>query len=238
MIRKALLIGALGKDLPGVTKDIANFKDFLLSDAGGAWASREIETLIDPSRILVNSKLSTLSLSDYSFVFFAGHGRHHVERNMTQLQLQTNVHIEVSDLIRAGASKHSVVVDACRVLHSQMAMDSLTERMTKAASQFSISNSRELFDSHLKKCSPGVVELYACDLTETAGEDSALGGLYTSSLIGAGKDWFARSPSGQVLSIKQAHEFGSIKVKRVSNNRQNPVAAYPRSLLHFPFAVK
>ena len=130
MIRKALLIGAPGDDLPGVTKDIANLKDFLLSDAGGAWESREIETLIDPSRILVDSKLSALSLSDYSFVFFAGHGRHHVERNMTQLQ------------------------------------------------------------------------------------------------------------NGQVLSIKQAHELGSIKVKRVSNNRQNPVAVYPRSLLHFPFAVK
>ena len=51
MIRKALLIGAPGKDLPGVTKDIANFKDFLLSGAGGAWESKEIDTLMDPSRI-------------------------------------------------------------------------------------------------------------------------------------------------------------------------------------------
>lgn len=238
MIRKALLIGAPGDDLPGVTKDIANLKDFLLSDAGGAWTNGEVDTVINPTRILVDLKLSTLCLADYSFVFFAGHGRHHIERNMTQLQLQTNVHIEVSDIIRAGASKHSVVVDACRVLHSQMAMDSLTEHMTKAASQVSISNSRQLFDSHLKKCDPGVVELYACDLKETAGEDSTQGGLYTSSLIGASKDWCARSQNGQVLSIKQAHELGSIKVKRVSNNRQNPAAVYPRSLLHFPFAVK
>ena len=238
MIRKALLIGAPGKDLPGVTKDIANFKDFLLSDAGGAWESKEIDTLMDPSRISVNSKLSALSDSDYSFVYFAGHGRHEVERNATQLQLQPNIHIEVSEFVRAGASKHSVVVDACRVLYRELVRDGLLALMTRADSQFSIKNSRQLFDSRLRNCDPGVVELYSCNLAETAGEDSDQGGFYTSALIGAGKDWSAGSPNGQVLSIKEAHELAGTKVKRRSNNRQNPVAVYPRSLLHFPFAVR
>ncbi|MGO3741886.1 caspase family protein [Kerstersia sp.] len=244
MKRKALLIGAPGNNgdkddkLPGVNADLENLRGFLMSPVGGGWYQSEIDVLVDPTRADVDSKLSELKAHDYSFVFFGGHGRHAVERNRTQLSLRPGVYIEMADLVRAGARKHTVIADACRVFHYEMLRKAADlQAYSEALESIHTDDSRAVFDQHLNGCSPGVVELYACDRNEGANEDDAEGGLYTSSLIGSGRQWGKSGNKIRVMSIVSAHDAAKVRVKNRSSGRQNPSAMYPRTTPHFPFAI-
>lgn len=237
MSRAALLIGAPGTDLPGVTLDIKNLSSFLKLPVGGAWAASEINVLTNPSRAEFDISLSALKRADYSFAFFAGHGRYSVQRHTTELQLQPGVHLDIATL-RAGAPKHTVIADTCRVLHS-VVLKKAMEAFTADARYFSESNARQIFDRHLAQCPTGLVELNSCSINETAGEDSSDGGLYTSSLLMIARNWAQRTKgSGQhVYSIKEAHDEATKLVIHRSAGRQNPKSMYPRSSPYFPFAV-
>lgn len=237
MRRAALLIGAPGTDLPGVNTDIENMSAFLKRSIGGAWRSSEIKVLKNPSRAEVDSSVAALKTVDYSFVFFAGHGRYSVQRNTTELQLQPNIHLEINAL-KIGALKHTVVADTCRVLHGAVLKKAM-EAVALDSSNFSESNARQIFDAHLALCPIGLVELYSCNLNETAGESASDGGRYTSSLIAAAGDWKRQvtRTAQHVYSIKNAHDDAAKKVVLLSGGRQNPQSNYPRSSPYFPFAV-
>ena len=244
MQRKALLIGAPGDNglpenkLPGVKADLNNLRNFLTSQAGGGWYQSEIDVLVDPARADVDAKLCMLKYYDYSFVFFGGHGRHAFERNKTQLCLRPDVYIEMTDLVRAGAKKHTVIADACRVFHYEITLESMKEAFATRRHDGVINNdSRVIFDQQINRCAPGVVEIYACDLNETANEEAGEGGLYTSSLVRSGVEWGKGSKEPRIMSIVSAHELAQSRVRGRSSQRQNPTVSYPRSSPHFPFAI-
>lgn len=240
MRRAALLIGSPGNDLPGVKVDIENLSSFLKQPIGGAWFGNEITTLLNPSHLEVITALQSLKRADYSFVFFGGHGRHSVQKDMTELQLQPNVHIDAS-VLRVGAAKHTMIIDACRVLYAptlrKSAMDAAFESMSM---NFSESTARQVFDEHVSRCPGGLMELYSCDRNETAGETASDGGRYTSALTGVASAWKKRRDSAgrAVLSIKDAHDQAAEAVLALSGGRQHPKASYPRSQPYFPFAVR
>lgn len=234
MKRSALLICA-GDDLPGAKQDTENLRAFLLSGRGGLWSPSEISILASPTPTQISVHLASARSADYSFVTFSGHGRYNVNRRVTELELRQGVQIDADDL-KIGSARHTVIFDTCRVLHRTLLNET---RVLKAAAsaQFSETNSRQLFDRHLQGCMPGIVEIYSCDISETAGEESS-GGWYTTALIGAAEQWGANARMSSVLSITEAHDRAAEAVQRKSGSRQNPKSGYPRSQPHFPFAVK
>lgn len=237
MRRKALIISAPGSDLPGVKQDAENLHGYLLSARGGAWRRDEITVLSDPSKVLVEVHLAMLSLScDYSFVAFGGHGRYNVSKRTTEIQLSSSEIMDVASL-RQGAARHTLMLDTCRVLYQTQLNERMMAKATADSYQFAESNARQIFDDHLSKSFPGIVEIYSCDISETAGEEAS-GGYYTTSLVEAAKLWASHASNGAALSIKDAHDIASVAVKRKTGNRQNPRAGYPRSQPYFPFAVK
>ena len=236
MKRQAVIICASEKELPGAKADAVNLQTFLLSARGGLWASQEVTVLNEPSQAQVDAHVELASKADYSFIFFAGHGRYNVFKNTTELQIANSAYIDVGRL-RTGASRHTLIVDTCRVLYKTILNETLLAKASMESIQFSENNSRNIFDSHLRSCPPGIIEIYSCDISETAGEEAS-GGYYSSALLGAAEQWGLNAPKSRILTIKEAHDSAALAVRRKSGNRQNPRAGYPRSQPYFPFAVK
>ncbi len=236
MKRQAVIICATGNELPGAKADAANMQEFLLSARGGSWAPHEVTILNDPSSSLVDAYINIASRSDYSFVAFGGHGRYNVSQKTTELQIAQNVYIDVNRL-RAGAKRHTLILDTCRVLYKTTLNERLLAKATMDSINFAENNSRQIFDNHLQNCPPGIVEIYSCNISETAGEEAS-GGYYTSALLGTAEQWGINAPRSRVLTIKEAHDSATLLVQRKTGNRQNPRVGYPRSQPYFPFAVK
>lgn len=236
MKRQAVIICASGHELPGAKADAANMQTFLLSARGGSWAPHEVTILNDPSSSLVDAYMKIASFADYSFVSFGGHGRYNVSQKTTELQITKNVYVGVERL-RVGAQRHTLILDTCRVLYKTVLNERLLAKAALESIQFAENNSRQIFDSHLQTCPPGIVEIYSCDISETAGEETS-GGYYTSALLGTAEQWGFNASRSRVLTIKEVHDSAAIAVQRKTGNRQNPRVGYPRSQPYFPFAVK
>ena len=245
--RKALIIGSPDEKIPGVNVDIKELKDYLKSAIGGFWYENEITTLISPSANSIRSQLNLLKLNDYSLVFFGGHGFHSIDRNRTILHI--NAHETFDSLeLRAGAQKHSLILDCCRKAERERLIAKATmEGYTfdsASRQQLDPAQCRQYFDKAISECDSGLVVMNACSIHETAGESETEGGYYTSSLIDAGNEWARNKLSSIDLaksyatsSTQDCHEAAATRVKLLSGGRQTPSFESPRADKKFPFAV-
>jgi Caspase domain len=150
MNRKALLIGNPGtvghEDyLPGVVRDLENYKAFLESPLGGAWRPDEIKTLKAPTKDETTNQISSLKGADYSFIVFSGHGRHSKSLDTTIVKLRSGVELS-SAALREGAAKHTLILDCCRVITKEIIADSLTAMAKRAGPALHIDACRQYFD--------------------------------------------------------------------------------------------
>lgn len=245
--RKALIIGAPDEKIPGVNQDVSNLKAYLRSPVGGLWFDNEIVTLISPKAIAIRAHLEQLAPTDYSLVFFAGHGYHSVERKRTILKINREEEFDSLEL-RKGAPRHTVILDCCRKPESEWRMKKAILESAAFDSakgqQLNHTHCRLLFTSSIAACDPGIVVMNACQVGETAGENEAEGGYYTSSLIASGNDW-ARgrlktidlSKNYAIYSTQECHNDAAVLVRELTGGRQNPVFESPRSEKKFPFAI-
>ncbi|UJA04225.1 hypothetical protein F9230_07620 [Acinetobacter johnsonii] len=245
--RKALIIGSPDKYIPGVNVDIKNINSFLLSAIGGAWKESELINLTNPTIEEVRNKISLLKQFDYSFVFFAGHGYYSMGKDSTILNLNATQELDSIEL-REGASKHTLILDCCRILKDDRILKeaALGSLIFDSANQQkpTASECRTYFNKKIEECNPGLVVMNSCNLNESAEESASRGGYYTSSLIKSSQDWANQkllsidlSKKYEIYSTQQCHNEASIRVKKLSGNRQNPVFEGPRSENKFPFAV-
>lgn len=245
--RKALIIGAPDEKIPGVNLDIANLRAYLRSPVGGLWFDNEMVTLISPAAIGIRAQLATLAEKDYSLVFFAGHGYHSVERKRTILKISRGEEFDSLEL-RKGAPRHTVILDCCRKPESEWRMKkALLESAafdSAKGQQLNPTHCRLLFASAIAACDPGLVVMNACAVGETAGENEAEGGYYTSSLIASGNEWARErlktidlSQHYATHSTQECHNEAAVLVRGLTGGRQNPVFESPRTEKKFPFAI-
>src|SRR6266566_997687 len=112
MTRKALIVAGSALDLPGVEKDVMNYKQFFMSPLGGAWMASEVSVLKNPTKEQVEMYIRALQTADYSITIFAGHGSHPKRNGSTVVELRPGVQLEADDL-KIGATKHTLVLDCC-----------------------------------------------------------------------------------------------------------------------------
>jgi len=241
MMRKALLIGTPGIDLPGVAKDLSNYQQFMLSPLGGLWSPSEIVTLQNPSKNEVSEQLATLRSADYSMVIFAGHGSHPKQNGSTFIALQPGVEMNV-DTLKVGAPKHTMILDCCRKLERAVLTEDVIAKADSQVLELNPLDCRKYYDQTITQCENGLVILFACEIDETAGESSTTGGHYSSALLNVVKNWRATinidtSKNYRTLSITKAHNLAVPIVQQKTGNRQNPTSEYPRSTPHFPFGI-
>lgn len=245
--RKALIIGAPDEKIPGVNVDIKNLKKYLNSPIGGFWYDNEIKTLTSPSASEIRREIELLKVNDYSLIFFAGHGYHSIERNRTILHINSRETLDSLEL-RAGAQKHSLILDCCRKPESERRL--LKSTMEAMALNFAEgqrlnpSECRKYFDKAISDCDGGIVVMNSCSINETAGENESEGGYYTSSLIDSANEW-ARKKLGEIdltknyatSSTQECHNAAAAQVKILSGGRQTPNFESPRAEKKFPIAV-
>lgn len=245
--RKALIIGAPDEKIPGVNIDIENLRKYFKSPIGGAWDDNEINTLISPSKIEINKQIELLRSSDYSLIFFAGHGYHSVERNRTILHINKSDTLDSLEL-RQGAQKHTLILDCCREpVIEQRVQKAMLESLSANFAQgqkLDATQCRLYFNNAISECNNGIVVMNSCSIGETAGENESIGGYYTSSLIDSANEWAQNqlrtidlTKQYSIFSTQDCHSKAAVLVKQLSGNRQNPAFESPRSEKKFPFSV-
>ncbi|MDK6079243.1 caspase family protein [Massilia varians] len=237
MIRSALIIGSPDDQIQGVYDDMRNYRQFFESASGGCWYPSEITTLECPSSSQVKEHLAGMKRADYSIVIFAGHGYYSLARRCTMLELRKNDEIE-DYALKVGAPKHTLVIDACRVVVQDKILKAAMESFAARSATPDLTASRLLFENAVRASAPGLATMYSCSLNETAGDIAGTGGRYSSSLLGASKEWAESSMRGGVLSVSDAHDRAVRPTVLHSGGRQNPVGEFPRSIPRFPFGVK
>lgn len=245
--RKALLIACPGPPdddyLSGVKVDIRNWRDFLKSPLGGAWAAGEISLLENPSAAAVKVAALSLAAVDYSMVVYTGHGHLDAASDRTYTAIGLDPGLPVSTLTK-GADRHTVVVDSCRRPTARLpTMDALAKLVEKAEAQLSPEQCRRCFDQDVLACEPAHVTLYACSPGEFAHENERTGGYYTHHLLKATRDWFNEnrgadtSDSYYSLSVVAAHRRASLALRRDRGDDQTPDSDKPKVRKFFPLAI-
>lgn len=247
LTRKALIIsnpGEIGSETycEGANKDPLIYKSFLLSGLGGGWLPGEITALKRPSRQEALNAISALKGADYSLVAFCGHGYYSASRNSTILELKAAVELDSVDL-RQGATKRTIILDCCRKVYPEIALEAAMEKaIAKADHVVDPSEARRYFDKKLTACAKGLVVLFGCSMGEKAADDSERGGVYSSSLIRGAEEWARTNKTNtslnyDVLSVVGAHIRATTLVKSLTGKTQNPTIQKPMSDPYFPFAV-
>lgn len=246
MKRKAFLIESAQlqgqDDLPGARIDISNWKNYLLSDEGGAWEPEEIQTFSKPSRTALLARLAQESLTDYVFIAFSGHGFHikgkDLDESMICLNDTENVPVNA---MNPGNPRCSFVIDTCRELLLEEAITTAfaANEMIRSAEYRDRAAYRGIFDAAVQMAERGIIRLFACDVDEAAGESPRSGGFYTTSLIRCCIDWHHGAPTGasRYYSTSSAHSCAAMRTTQ-RQPQQHPQYNGGRRNNHFPLAVK
>lgn len=244
MKRIAIIIGNDGgirNYLPGVSKDIVNFTEYLKSDFGGAWEDKEI---------IIGKDWTTQSLkreitfqkgigADYFLIIFSGHG-YAIRNRDTYFELASDDDLALNTLKRWLQFKKSLIIaDSCRkyveILEKAYARESL-RFYSKANSPFR-QRYREMYDLELQR-----LEMFhntiilSTDLDECA-YDTDEGGLYIKNLIETARS-VERYGNAGIYSIREMHDTVAEKVAILKGYKQNPQICSTSRTMTPPFGVK
>ncbi len=237
--------------LPGAKRDAEQWRNFLMSNIGGAWNENEIIVLNKPSSDLVTDFL-TRHISDYCFVAYSGHGCE-IKRYSWQTEGIPTVCLNDTETtlplsrLKPHGSCGTLIADSCRGY----------ELMTKTAANFSKrSDSRGLvvedatksaylaclhyqgWKQALQQCcntQNGILTMYSCASGQAAGEDPNAGGIYTSFLIQSARIWYDAAKSNKYYTTWNAHDDAD-KLMKIYAPQQTP--EYQSLPVKFPFAIK
>ena len=248
MKRRAVIISNPGEDgdalyCPGVLKDVENMRRFLTSPVGGLW--NDSEEIIHHPRPTVNGLRKAIAwwhLFDYVLVLFTGHGHFCPDRRSTILALRKGEEIDVAEL-RLKAGRQTLIIDCCREQHRGLiALSAANEKFARTVPEIHPARCRKYYDHSLEQCPEELVEMYACNVDEKAGDNSSVGGVYTHNLLDASNDWVRNSSVDttlqyDTLSVVQAHDLAIPRVTQERGLRQEPNIVKPRSGPYFPFCI-
>lgn len=211
MNRHALLIGNL--DAVGAQNDINNWKKFLRSGVGGAWNQNEIEVLINPSKVLLESRLFLIKATAYDFVFvvYAGHGGW---QRSTILEINPQYETISETQLKGLAPREILTLDCCR--GTSTTADVLNEAQLRMFSETTRSTIRARYDTRMMAASPQQVTLYACSIGESAYCTND-GGYYTRNLIRQS----AAVPANGYRTINLAHSAAAPATTREVATKEN-----------------
>lgn len=241
MKRKAFLIASPHEEgtsnfLPGVTPDIKNMKKHLLSNAGGAWRTDEIEILKNPSRDDVLSKIQ----GEYDFIIiqYSGHGFEYTSTG-TQLDINPKQKIGLEEIHRnISAPRRYYFIDCCRgiVPEDKQILRCSMENFSNV--QDSAIDYRKRYEDIILSCEEGLSVIYSCDMKQSADEDpQGLGGIFTLSYINASKK-HSFVDLKKYYSIKTIFtEANTLMKTNYPLSMQNPVMKPERRERYFPFII-
>jgi hypothetical protein len=229
--RKAVLIGSPGAGsnfLHGVAEDLANMKDFLMSDKGGMWYSDEIAVLPNPSFEKVFQEVHSIK-TDYNFIYFSGHG-YTSEYYKRMLALRDN---DIEDLFFINDSpRQLIVVDACRnfIPTGISGIPDLGEQWYHFDGVY---EAREMFNNYIANSPHGKTIVHATQIGEYS-YDSPTGGYFTKTLLNISTK--VKSETYKPIFINKVLEFIPVALQKQGNS-QVPEITYSEGNVRVPFAI-
>jgi Caspase domain len=241
MIRRALIIycdDTKSGKLKGPSKDNTNLRNHLTSYIGGEWYDFEIKSLNNPTSQMINVHIeSFFENADYSFVVFSGHGFLNADEDYIQYLEVADKDISIAKLL-TKAKRQTILIDACRGIYSPQQEDLIKASRSYGESFIgSLHSTRKLFETKVLEAEEGLSILYAANVNQSA-VDSNIGGAYTYSLLKSCEQWGESNRSNNALTIKEAHELGSIYMKSKFLTNQTPVMQPEKRMKYFPLSVK
>ena len=191
--RRALLIGYSGWDLPdkhkldGVSYDLKNYRNFLMSNEGGAWNYDEITMIEDKKLSNIRTKLNLIKAqhNDMVFVVFSGHGDYDdIENSCRTLQISQHDYISEKELINLG-KREILILDSCSGKRSTEIDETfeLKDSIVLESVQKTIRNKyRKRYEELYINCPERNFKFYAAEVGKSA-HDTDFGGLYSRCLL-------------------------------------------------------
>lgn len=201
MRRFALLIGNTD-GLPGVSVDMANWRQFLLDPKGGLWEPNEVELMTDPSLEALRAKLLDIKSKafDYVVVTFSGHGDY---CRQTRLYINPQYEKIGESELKGLSTRQLTVFDSCR--NVEPVMDSVNESL-RTFSVGSEKQVRDRFDNRIMQSYEQQAVLYSCSIGQSA-YDSSEGGYYTKNLLKCARMEF----DGDCNTVNAIHDLAKAK---------------------------
>ena len=178
--RKAILINApsSGKRLlPGSISDVHNYKNFLLSNRGGAWDEPQIKVLNNPSKQQVLDLVHSTEVH-YNSIYFSGHGG---TTPMNERFIDLRDGFICDQQLKNFSHGQMITIDACGnyVSPSISGLIDFGPRFVNASGR---NEAKERFDYHIANSLPGKIIVHGAQLGQPA-IDSANGGYFTQALL-------------------------------------------------------
>jgi len=231
--RCAVLIGAPGEGqnyLRGVSADLHNIKNYLLSPNGGRFFPNEIISLSRAELSDVASVIQGVHV-DYLFVYFSGHGYTEKLSNRRMLCLQDAY---VEDLFLLDRSpRQLVIVDACRN-YAGAGISGIPQFGEEPDHFDGESEVRNLFDQLILHSSPGRMIIHGTQQGQYS-SDSSSGGYFTRALLEVGTNINAEG-NYTWSSVENILHYVPSVLER-NKNFQVPEITYETGNLRVPFAI-
>jgi len=218
----------------GVNVDVEGYINFLTSPSGGLWNSIEIKHLQRPTSQQLRSELAQMTTMDYLMVVFCGHGYYSATKKDTILELKKDEEIESINL--KVNSKQTIILDCCRRISPEPVLESRVMKFAAVSAKLNPTKCRILYETKITSCNNSRIVMYGCNIDEYANDSSSQGGFYSSSLLQIPQDMVGNSQD-RIITMVDAHNIASERVKRLSTNSQNPQIEKPRTDSYYPFAV-
>jgi hypothetical protein len=177
MKKKVFIIGN-DQGLPGVKKDIVNYKNFFKSPFGGSWLEEEIIVKINPIKkdlLFDIERLKFLQL-DFIVIIYSGHGGHIRE---TVLEINPFGEMIIESELKNIASRQITILDCCRSYAELISEELRAKTVSETITDILV---RQKYDRRILIAIPQQVSLYACSIGEIA-NDTNEGGAYSKNLI-------------------------------------------------------
>lgn len=225
MKRHALLLGYSGGGssgesfLSGVSQDLKNYKNFLMSSRGGGWFDTEITVLENTSKTELQKILTKIKNEQYniSIVVFSGHGDFENKyNNCRELLINSKKETILEKELYGLSSKEILICDCCASYrYTRDFSEDKSIRMILNEDTSKKKLAREKYETLIIKCPNQKLRFYAAKPGNTA-SDTEKGGLYMVKLLEV------LNETKIDINIVDAHDKAYRRVLDDSSNEQVP----------------
>lgn len=234
--RKVFIVKGLSKSAEEKKVDekfARYYMEYFTSNVGGAYSFDEIVYLSEPKHTTLSEKLREQKL-DYGILVYIGHGANLDDNHIFQLNDK--------EIIKAGqftidCEKQIVIVESCRVILKNIPTVDLGDKIPEfwkggiKRDRLTSEQSREIYDSHIKRCEPGLMICYACSLGQ-----EAYNFVFSAMLLQHAMDWHLDSslhcailPADIAMHISETDVFTIVadNFTEIQNPRADGATNFP-----------
>lgn len=237
--RKVFIIKGFSKTETELELDnyfVSLYAEYFLSNAGGAYNSNEIIVLNEPQSGFLSDLFSKQKL-DFSIIVYIGHGGAKEDNQVFWLNEEEIIYPGQYMLC---CKKQIIILESCRVIADEILTVDLKDKIPRFAEggivryRLTKQQSREIYDSHIKRCDEGVMICFACRKGE-----SAYNYIFSSVLLQCAFNWHLDATRHcAILPMDELTRLLFVDTINIAKREFNVVQVpETKDSMNFPFGV-